>query len=93
MRRVLHRIEVIEIAEELVEAVDGRQELVEIAQMVLAELAGGVALRFERSGDGDSLGWQSGLGSRPGRPWSSRCEWVAAPVTKLARPAVQLASA
>ena len=43
MRRVFHRVEVIEVAEELVEAVHGRQELVVIAEMVLAELAGGVA--------------------------------------------------
>ena len=43
MRRVFHRIEVIQVAEELIEAVDGRQELVEIAQVVFAELAGGVA--------------------------------------------------
>ena len=64
MRRVFHRVEVIEVAEELVEAVDGRQELVPVAQMVLAELAGGVALRFERGGNRDSLGWKAGLGTR-----------------------------
>src|SRR6266480_3866801 len=55
MRRVFHRVQVIEVAKELVEAVDGGQELIEIAQMVLAELASGVALRFERGSDGASL--------------------------------------
>ena len=43
VRGVLHRVEVIQVAEEFVEAVDGRQELVEIAEVVLAELAGGVS--------------------------------------------------
>ena len=43
VRRVLHRVEVVEVAEELVEAVHRRQELVEVAEVVLAELAGGVA--------------------------------------------------
>ncbi len=37
-------VEVIEVAEELVEAVIGRQHVVEIAEVVLAELPGGVAL-------------------------------------------------
>ena len=41
--RVLHRVEVIEVAEELVEPVHGRQVLVQVAEVVLAELAGGVA--------------------------------------------------
>ena len=56
MRRVFHRIEVIEVAEELVEAVDGGQEFIPVAEMVLAELAGGIALRFKRGGNGASLG-------------------------------------
>ena len=43
VRGVFHRVEVIEVAEELVEAVDGGQELVEVAEVVLAELAGGIA--------------------------------------------------
>jgi hypothetical protein len=90
--RVFHRVQVIEVAEELVEAVDGRQELIEIAEVVLAELAGGVALRFERGGDGAGLGGMPVLAPAwptvvmPVRMGSS-------PVMKLARPAVQLASA
>src|SRR5690606_32537171 len=41
--RLLFGVQVVEIAEELVEAVIGRQMLVLVAEMVLAELAGGVA--------------------------------------------------
>ena len=55
VRGVLHRVEVIEVAEELVEAVDGRQELVEIAEVVLAELARGIAHGLERRGNGHRL--------------------------------------
>ena len=66
--RVFHRVEVIEVAEELIEAVHGRQELVEVAEMVLAELAGGVAHRLERRGDGRRLrghaDWRAGLADR-----------------------------
>ena len=50
--RLFLGVEVIEIAVELVEAVDGRQNLVLVAKVVLAELAGGVALRLEQFGDG-----------------------------------------
>ena len=42
----------VERAVELVEPVDGGQELIAVAQMVLAELAGGVALGLEQLGDG-----------------------------------------
>ena len=55
MARVLHRVEVIEVAEELVEAVHRGQELVQIAQVVLPELAGRVAHGLERCGDGRRL--------------------------------------
>ena len=73
MGRVLHRVQVIEVAEELVEAVDGRQELVEVAQVVLAELAGGVAHRLKRRGDGRRLRPAGRSWHPPGRPWSCRC--------------------
>ena len=49
--RLLLGIEVIEVAEELVEAVHRRQMLVAVAEMVLAELAGGVAERLHDVGD------------------------------------------
>ena len=50
--RLLLGIEVVEVAEELVESVGGRQHLVAVAEVVLAELAGHVALRLEQRGDG-----------------------------------------
>ena len=45
-------VQVVEVAEELVEPVHGRQELVQVAEVVLAELAGGVAVVLEQFGDG-----------------------------------------
>ncbi|MNL26341.1 hypothetical protein D3C87_1478610 [compost metagenome] len=42
----------IQVAEELVETVVGRQVLVAVTQVVLAELPGGVAQRLEQLGDG-----------------------------------------
>ena len=92
VRRVFHRIEVIEVAEELIEAVDGGQELVEVAEVVLAELAGGIAQRLEGRGDG-----QASAGSPILAPaWPTVVMPVrmgSSPVMKFARPAVQLASA
>ena len=44
-------VQVVQIAEELVEAVHGRQVLVAIAEVVLAELAGGVAERLQELRD------------------------------------------
>ena len=48
---LLFRVEVVEVAEELVEAVNGRQVLVVVAQVVLAELAARVTVRLEQLGD------------------------------------------
>ena len=62
--RLLLGVEVVEVAEELVEAVDGRQELVQVAEVVLAELPGGVAERLEQLGDRDVLGLQPDVGAR-----------------------------
>ena len=45
--RLLFGVQVVEVAEELVEPVVGRQELVLVAEVVLAELAGGVAERLQ----------------------------------------------
>ena len=61
--RIRHRVEVVEVAEELVEAVHRRQELVQVAEVVLAELPGGVALRLQRGGDGDGLGRHADVGA------------------------------
>src|ERR1041385_7466651 len=49
--RILLGIEVVKVAEELIKAVIGRQVLVAVAQMVLAELAGRVAERLEQFGE------------------------------------------
>jgi len=92
MRRVFHRVQVIEVAEELIKPVDGRQELILVAKVILAELAGGITERFECSGNCASFSRRSyrctGLADVviPVRIGSS-------PVMKFARPAVQLASA
>ena len=48
-------VEMIEVAEELVEAVVGRKHAVEIAEVVLAELAGRIALVLEAGGDGHDV--------------------------------------
>ena len=53
MLRLLLGVEVIEIAEELVEAVHGRQECIAVSEMIFTELAGGVAERFQSLGDRD----------------------------------------
>ena len=50
--RFFFRVQVIEVTEELVEAVLGRQVLVLIAQMVFAELSRHVTLLFEQITDG-----------------------------------------
>ena len=49
--RLFLGVEVVEVAEELVEAVDRRQRLVAVADVVLAELAGGVAEVLEQAAD------------------------------------------
>ena len=45
--RLVLGVEVIKIAKELIEAVDGRQELVAVTEMVLPELSGHVAERLQ----------------------------------------------
>src|SRR3954447_18080917 len=56
VRWIFHRIEVVEVAEELIETVHCRQKLVFIAKVVLAELAGCVAHPPEGGGDRHRLG-------------------------------------
>ena len=62
--RLLLGVQVIEVAEELVEAVHGGQVLVAVAEVVLAELAGDVAVVLEQIGDGRILRLQPELGAR-----------------------------
>ena len=71
--RLLLGVEVVEVAEELVEPVGGRQELVAVTEVVLAELPGGVAERLQRGRDRRVLGPQADVGARHARPWSARC--------------------
>ena len=61
--RVGHRVEMVQVAEELIEAVHRRQVLVEITQVVLAELPGFIAHRLEGSGERDSLSREAHVGS------------------------------
>ena len=61
--RIRHRVEVVQIAEELIEAVHAGKVLVQIAEMVLAELAGGVAHGLERGGNGRRLRRQADIGA------------------------------
>ncbi len=49
--RLLFRVEVVEVAEELVEAVSRRKVLVTVAQVVLAELPCGVPLLLQQARD------------------------------------------
>ena len=51
MLRLVLSIEVIKVAEELVEAMHGRQELIAVPEMVLAELSGHIAERLEQFGE------------------------------------------
>jgi hypothetical protein len=50
VRWVFHRVQVIQVTEELVEAVHRRQKLVFVAKVVLAELAGSAAHSFQCGG-------------------------------------------
>ena len=53
--RLFLGIQVVEVAEELVEAVVGRQHVVQVAKVVLAELAGRVPLILQQGGDRDDF--------------------------------------
>ena len=53
--RLFLGIQMVEIAVEFIEAVIGRQHVIEIAEMVLAELSRRVALVLEGGCDGDRL--------------------------------------
>ena len=64
--RLLLGVQVVEVAEELVEPVLGRQELVAVAEVVLPVLAGHVPERLEQLGERGILGFQSEVG-----PWQA----------------------
>ena len=87
--RFLLGVKVVEIAEELVEAVHRGKELVAVAEVVLAELAGGIAQWLQQIGNGGILFLQPFLA--PGRPTFNRpVRKGDCPVINAARPAVQL---
>src|SRR5262249_34013891 len=60
--RLFLGVQVIEVAEELVEAVHGREVLVAVAEVVLAELSRGIAQGLQQLGDGRILGAHAELG-------------------------------
>ena len=62
--RLILGIQMVEVAEELIEAVDGRQKFVSVTEMVLAELSSRISLRLEQLGDGRIFARQSFLCSR-----------------------------
>ena len=87
--RLFLGVQVVEVAEELVEAVVGRQHVVEVAEVVLAELAGGVALVLQQRRDGDDLLVHADRRGRECRPSTGRCDSTLCPVMNDERPAVQ----
>ena len=92
MLRLLLGVEVVQVAEELVEPVHGRQELVAVAEVVLAELAGRVAERLEQLRDGRIFCLQARSATLACRPSLSPVRDTLCPVMNDARPAVQLCS-
>ena len=62
--RFLLGVEVVQVAEELVETVRSRQILVEVAEVVLAELSGGVPQRLEQRRDRRVLGGHADVDAR-----------------------------
>ena len=88
---IFHGVQVVQVPAEFIEAVHGRQKFVQVSQVIFAELAGGVTHGLEAVamvGASSASQWGSGLPTvvSPVRIGNS-------PVMKLARPAVQLASA
>jgi hypothetical protein len=74
--RFILGIEMVEIAEEPIEAVYGRQELVAVAEMVLAELSGRISLRLQKFGDSRVLSGQPFLCSRQAHLQESGSQWT-----------------
>src|SRR5262249_12076643 len=56
--------EVIQVAKELIETVNRRQEFVAIAQMVFSKLSSGISQRLHHVADGRILGAQTDVGAR-----------------------------
>ena len=71
--RLLFSVQVIEVTEKFVKSMHGRQVFIAIAEMVLAELAGGVADGLQQVGDGRVFRREVRQERRAIRLWSSRC--------------------
>ena len=89
--RLLLRVEVVQVPEELVEAVCGGEVLVAVAEVVLAELAGGIAVGPERRRNGRVLGTDTHVRARHADLRQARAMGFC-PQMKAALPAVQLCS-
>ena len=76
--RFLFRVQVIEVAEELVKSMRRGQVFIPVAKMVLAELAGRVAKRFEHFRDGGIFCLQAESRPRHADLRHARAEWVLA---------------
>src|SRR5208282_2140584 len=68
----------VEVAEELVETVNCRQKIVAVAKMVLAELSGHVAQRFEQLGESRILLRQAFLRTWQPHFQKTRTHWALA---------------
>src|SRR5262249_11539271 len=62
--RLLLGVQVIEIAEELVESVRSGKKLIAVSQMVLPELSGGVTQRLQQFGDRRIFSLETKVGAR-----------------------------
>src|SRR5258705_13880301 len=74
--RLFFRIQVIQIAEKLVESMHGRQEFIAISEVVLAKLAGSVAERLEQFSDSRVFALQSHCGAWHSNLRQARAQWV-----------------
>src|SRR4029434_5142537 len=72
--RLLLRVQVIQVPEELVEPVGGGQELVLVTKVILAELTRDITERLEQLGDRRGLGPQTPVGAPPPEPGQPRAE-------------------
>ncbi len=71
--RLLLGVEVVQVAVELVKAMNGGQEYVAVAEVVLAKLPGDIAVRLEQLGNGRVFRLQADAALQDIPPWSARC--------------------
>src|SRR4029079_16337596 len=87
--RLLFGIQVVEVAEEFMEAIGGRQRLIAITEVLLAKLTRCIAERLELRRDGRFALLHAFRCAR--KPDFDNPVWIGDwPVMKAARPAVQL---